>query len=168
MPKKHLFMESEHSEVVGLMDQIEDAKLFKKLQVVRLRMENYRNPEIAAITKYSASRVSSLVTAYIREGLSYFREENRKGGNRRNVSFAEEAELLAKFQEAAEKGVLVTVEEIRAAYDQLIGHQSAHGTIYKILKRHKWRKLMPRSRHPKKASAEAIEASKKLTMNTRK
>ena len=75
MPKKHLFMESEHAEVVGLMDQIEDTKLFKKLQVVRLKMENYRNPEIAAITKYSASRVSSLVSVYVREGLSYFREE---------------------------------------------------------------------------------------------
>ena len=140
MPKKHLFTEAEHTEVVGLMDQIEDAKLYKKLHVVRLKMENYRNPEIATITKYSASRVSSLVSVYVREGLSYFREEKRKGGNRRNVSFAEEAELLAKFREAAEKGILVTVEEIRAAYDQLVGHQSAHGTIYKVLKRHKWRK----------------------------
>ena len=31
-----------------------------------------------------------------------------------------------------------------------------------LLERHNWRKVMPRSRHPKKASDEAIEASKKI------
>ncbi|MBR4040361.1 MAG: winged helix-turn-helix domain-containing protein [Clostridia bacterium] len=34
--------------------------------------------------------------------------------------------------------------------------------IYYVLHRHGWRKIMPRSRHPKKASEEAIEASKNL------
>ncbi|MDE7249890.1 MAG: winged helix-turn-helix domain-containing protein, partial [Lachnospiraceae bacterium] len=33
--------------------------------------------------------------------------------------------------------------------------------IYCVLKRHGWRKVMPRSRHPKKASEEVIETSKK-------
>lgn len=165
MPKVHRFTQQEHTAVVELMEQIRDSNVYRKLQVIQLKMENYRNPEISAITKYSASRISALVSVYVREGLSYFRQENRKGGNRRNVSYKEEAALLAKFQEAAQKGILVTVQEIRAAYDQLIGHESAQGTIYKVLKRHGWRKLMPRSKHPKKASAEAIEASKKLTLN---
>ena len=33
--------------------------------------------------------------------------------------------------------------------------------IYFLLQRHKWRKVMPQSRHEKKASDEAIEAYKK-------
>ncbi len=33
-----------------------------------------------------------------------------------------------------------------------------------VLKRKGWRKVMPRSKHPKKASPEAIEASKKLKL----
>lgn len=34
--------------------------------------------------------------------------------------------------------------------------------VYNVLKRHGWRKKMPRSRHPKAADQEACEASKKL------
>ena len=167
MPKKHQFTEAQYTEVADLMKQFSDAKLYKKLQVLQLKMEGYKNTEIAAITKYSPIRVSSLVTVYVRQGLSYFMEENRKGGNRRNISFEEEATLFAGFEEAAKKGTIVTVNDIRAAYDRLIGHKSSLGTIYKILKRHKWRKIMPRSRHPKKASDEVIETSKKLTQNSR-
>jgi hypothetical protein len=36
------------------------------------------------------------------------------------------------------------------------------------LKRQGWRSVMPRSRHPKKASEEAIEASKKITLDSEK
>jgi hypothetical protein len=35
--------------------------------------------------------------------------------------------------------------------------------IYYLLHRHKWRKVMPRSRHEKKAGEEALEAYKKIT-----
>lgn len=41
-----------------------------------------------------------------------------------------------------------------------VGHSIGNGQIYRALKRHNWRKVMPRSRHPKKASEEAINASK--------
>ena len=35
--------------------------------------------------------------------------------------------------------------------------------IYRLLKRHGYKKVMPRSRHPKKVNQEIIETSKKLT-----
>ena len=166
-PKKFRFTQEEHVEVIKLLDKIEDADLYRKLEVLRLKMEGYKNREIAAITRYSASRVSALVSVYVKEGLAYFEQENRKGGNRRNLSFEDEEAFLAEFKEAASKGILVSVWDIRTAYNQRIGHASGLGTIYKILKRHGWRKIMPRSEHPKKASDEAIEASKKLTIVAR-
>ena len=55
----------------------------------------------------------------------------------------EETLLLEPFREKAEKGEIVEVSEIYA------------------LHRHGWRKVMPRSKHPKKASEEVIAASKK-------
>jgi transposase len=164
MPKKFRFTQEEHAEVIKLLDKIEDADLYRKLEVLRLKMEGYKNKEIAAITRYSASRVSALVSVYVKDGLAYFEQENRKGGNRRNLSFQDEEAFLAEFKEAASKGILVSVWDIRTAYNQRIGHASGLGTIYKILKRHGWRKIMPRSEHPKKASDEAIKASKKLTI----
>ena len=37
--------------------------------------------------------------------------------------------------------------------------------VYMLLKRHNWRKIKPRSQHPKKADEETIAASQKLTLN---
>ncbi|HEY6406604.1 MAG TPA: winged helix-turn-helix domain-containing protein, partial [Ktedonobacteraceae bacterium] len=41
-----------------------------------------------------------------------------------------------------------------------VGHEVAESTIYRLLGRHGWRKLMPRPTHPK-ASKEAQEQFKK-------
>ncbi len=75
------------------------------------------------------------------------------------MSFEEEATFLEQFKE---KGQLVEISEIKEAYDKAIGHKSGSAQIYRVLHRHGWRKVMPRSKHPQKASNEAIEASKKL------
>ena len=58
---------------------------------------------------------------------------------------------------------IIEVSAIKRAYEAIAGSSKSHGQIYKVLKRHGWRKIKPRSRHPKKASPEAIEASKKLS-----
>jgi len=36
--------------------------------------------------------------------------------------------------------------------------------VYRVLHRHGWRKVMPRSKYPKKASEEVIETSKKINI----
>ena len=55
------------------------------------------------------------------------------------------------------------VKAIKAAYDKKVGHETGHGQIYFVLHRHGWSKKLPRSKHPKSATPEAIDASKKLT-----
>ena len=86
---------------------------------------------------------------------------NHYGGNRRNMSVEDEAEILAPFRERAEKGELVEIREIKAAYQAAVDHPISDSQIYFVLHRHGWRKIMPRSKHPKKASDEEIAASKK-------
>ena len=56
------------------------------------------------------------------------------------------------------------VQYVKNAYEEKVGHSIGKGQIYKVLNRHGWRKVLPRSKHPNKASDEAIEASKKLTV----
>lgn len=166
MPKTHQFTEEQYQQVIALRSEIKEAKIALKLQVLQLRMEGYRNEEIARITGYSKSRVSALVCIFANEGIDYFREEQRKGGNRRNLTIAEEADILSVYREAAEKGQIVTVKEIEAAYIEAVGHPIGSGQIYRVLKRHEWRKVMPRGKHPKKASEEVISTSKKLTLES--
>ena len=55
----------------------------------------------------------------------------------------------------------IEVKEIHLAFQEAVGHPVTLSAIYYLLKKHEWRKIMPRSRHPKKASPEAIEAYKK-------
>ena len=80
------------------------------------------------------------------------------------MSMEEEAELLAPFKAEAEAGRVVEVSRIKAAYIEKVGHSIGSGQIYYVLKRQGWRKVMPRSQHPNKASEEAIDASKKLKL----
>ncbi len=83
------------------------------------------------------------------------------GGRRRqNMSVEEEAALLAPFVSGAERGAVLVVAPIKAAYEQAIGHRVPDSTVYRLLARHGWRKMAPRPRHPK-SDPEKQEAWKK-------
>jgi transposase len=92
-------------------------------------------------------------------------EERRKGGNRRKLTDEQEANILEKFREKAEKGQVVSLLMLKGEYDKVRGIETANSTFYDFLNRMQWRRVMPRGAHPKKASDEVIEASKKLTLS---
>lgn len=80
------------------------------------------------------------------------------------MSLKEEATFLSEFKKLAEQGQIVEVGAIKKAYEEKVEHTIGKGQIYRVLKRQGWRKVMPRSKHPNKASEEACDASKKLTI----
>jgi transposase len=79
------------------------------------------------------------------------------------MSVEEEARLLDRFEKKAEQGQMLDTRAIAEAYEKAVGHPISSSQIYRVLRRHGWRKVMPRSKHPKKASDEVIATSKKLT-----
>ena len=131
----------------------------RRLCVLVMRAEGKSLEEISEKTGYHISTARKLIARYMRDGISAIAENHYKG-NRRNMSFEEEAAILAPFIERAERGEMVDIREIAAAYQKAVPHKVSDTQIYYVLHRHGWRKIMPRSRHPKKASEEAIEASK--------
>jgi hypothetical protein len=76
------------------------------------------------------------------------------------MTLAGEKALLACFAKAAGAGEMLNIHDLKAAYEQAIGHPTSSSTIYNLLVRHGWRKLMPRPFHPKRDIA-AQEAFKK-------
>ena len=82
------------------------------------------------------------------------------------MSFEEEEKFLEQFINDADGGRITDVTVIKAAYDEKVGHETGRGQIYYVLHRHGWKKKMPRSKHPKSADREAVEASKKLTLES--
>lgn len=90
-------------------------------------------------------------------------EIKSSGGRYHSYMSEEEEELfLEPFYQLAELGELTTAKEIKLAYEARIGHEVHKTTIYDILKRHGWRKILPRGRHPK-ADSEAQETFKKTS-----
>ena len=137
----------------------------KRLYALELRASGKSAREISEQTGFHSAYITQLSSKYQHGGIEAI-TGNHYCGNRRNMSYEEEAALLRPFQEKAEKGQIIEISEIKARYEQAVGHSIGGSQIYYVLKRHGWRKVMPRSRHPKKASDEVIETSKKLKQNS--
>lgn len=152
----------EYGIVKKLMKENKNKNVDKRLRAIALRYEGKSNSEIANITGFSNTWVILLTKKFKKEGPYEFVKSKYKANNR-SLSEEKEKEILKEFQKQAEKGQIVTVKDIKQAFDKKIGKDTGRGYIYMVLYRHNWRKVMPRSKHPKKASEEAIEASKKLT-----
>ena len=162
MPKTYKIEKTQVEELKEARKQNKDKQVEKRLYAVQLRGEGQGNAKIAEQLETSAAIVSHWVSLYINKGLVGLLPRKREA-HRRNMSYAAEEAFLAEYIERADNGQIVEVTEIKAAYEKKVGHRIGGGQIYRVLKRHKWRKVKPRSRHPKKAGKEAIEASKKLT-----
>ena len=162
MYKRHVFTEEEIHEIKLAKRKNHDKGVDRRLHVLLLTAENKSREEIAAATGYNKDYSRRIVTKYLKGGLEAITGMHY-GGNRRNMSYSDEEEILKPFRKLAEAGHVISVQEITQAYDKKLGRKSNPCQIYQVLKRHNWRKVMPRSKHPKKATEEVIETSKKLT-----
>lgn len=162
MPKTYKISEEEGKKIKEIRKGIKDKRVDKRLHAVQLRGEGMKNSEIAEKLDTTRQTVSLWVSTYVNGGVEAL---YAKPGcaNHCNMTYEEEEEFLALFKEREEKGQLVETSEIKAAYIERIGHNIGRGQIYRVLHRHGWRKVIPRSRHPKKADEEVIKTSKKLT-----
>jgi transposase len=163
MRNKHKFNSRQRNQIRHWLKKTKNINLYKKLQVLEYASRGMTNRQISELTSYSISRVSDFVSEYTNNGISYFLEEHRKGGNNRNLTAAQEKALLEKFKLKAISGQVVNLDEVKKEYERIRGAETANSTFYEFLHRMDWRRVMPRGEHPKKASGEAIEASKKLT-----
>ena len=161
MAKSYAISQSQLVEIEAAREKNRNKNIERRLYVLVMRAEGKSLEEISEKTGYHISTASKLIARYMRDGISAIAENHYKG-NRRNMSFEEEAAILVPFIERAERGEMVDIKEIAVAYQKAVPHKISDTQIYYVLHRHGWRKIMPRSRHPKKASEEAIEASKKL------
>jgi len=59
---------------------------------------------------------------------------------------------------------MLNIHDLKAACEKAIGHETSKSTIYNLLARHGWRKLMPRPFHPSRDIA-AQNAFKKWLSN---
>jgi hypothetical protein len=64
----------------------------------------------------------------------------------------------------SQQALVFAVSSYKIAYEQLVGHPVHKTTIYRLLDRHQWRKIVPRPCHVK-AEPQEQEAFKKTFSN---
>ena len=160
------YSESQKTEVRKAYRSSKDTRERTRLLCLRLRIERaYTSKQIADIADCSEGLVKKVIGDYGREGLEVILR-GTFGGNHRNLSYTEEEKLLAPFLALAKKGQILIVSDIHKAYEKLLDRSVPPSTIYRMLDRHNWRKVMPRPRHPK-ADPQAQEAYKKNNRENR-
>ena len=162
MGKKYEINKEKIEELDRARKHNRDKNVERRLRALILHAQGYKGKKISEITGYNEKYLYALYKKYLTKGLESI-TGNHYGGNHRNMTYEEESKFLAQFIDEADGGHITDVSAIKTAYDERVGHETGHGQIYYVLHRHGWTKKLPRSKHPKSADPEAIDASKKLT-----
>ena len=156
-----LISEEEYVRIKAAAKANKNKRVAKKLEVLELRHAGMSNDEIALRTGYNKRYVTTLMGQYKKQGLDEF-IRIKQTSHYRNMTESEEAEVLAECEKEAQDGHILTAAEVQAKLEERLGRESGHNYVYRVMKRHGWRKVMPRSRHPKAATKEEQDSSKKL------
>ena len=134
---------------------------YQRIQCVLIRATlGSSAAQIAQLLGWSTATVHVLHSRWAKQGDAIFDLRGRGGRRHQHLSVEREHALLAPFVKRAEAGGMLNVSEIQQAYEEQTGVQVAPSTVYRLLDRHGWRKVVPRPRHPK-ADVTAQAAFKK-------
>jgi transposase len=123
-------------------------------------VEPRKAEDIARHCGVSKATAHDVISTYNRLGVAAVETAGKGGRRREYLTLKEEEQFLAPFFTRAESGEIATVTQIQQAFEARIGHEVDDSTIYRLLNRHGWRKLMPRPRHPQ-ADLQAQDQFKK-------
>lgn len=147
-------LQANNEEVLDLLlmqqKKVTNVREWKQTEAIWLREKLHMSGEqVAQALNYRLQTVHLLWHTWLHRGMSLFTEKRSPGGrNNAHMSREEEERFLAVFLEKAESGGIVTIREMKEAYEHHIGKQVAESTIYRLLHRHGWRKISPRTKHP--------------------
>ena len=161
MPATVPIPESRIEELEGYGRRRGSGPELKRFLCVWLRVEQgLAATQIAKAVGWNANTVRIVQRDFIALGAESFDDGKRGGRAPRLMAFEEEAEFLKSFVEKAADASMLVANEVKAALEAKLGRGVHKTTVYRMLKRHKWRKVMPRPKHPEQ-DEEAVGAFKK-------
>ena len=147
--RRIVFTNEQIAEINEARKDNKDKNNERRLIVLYMKAQGKTLEEIVARTEYNPTYARALVTKYLAEGLGSILGKKRCA-NHRNIPLDEEITFINSFIDRVEKGEIVTVKDIKSAYEARVGHKIGSGHIYVILNRHGWRKIKPRPVHPQR------------------
>lgn len=159
--------EEEYARIKAAAKENKNKNVAKRLQMLELRYAGMSNAEISLRTGFNNRYITTLMGQYKKQGLDEFIRIKYTSHNR-CMSESEEAEVLEECAKEAEAGQILTAGIMREKLEARLGRKAGDNYVYRVLKRHNWRKVMPRAKHPQAASEEEQDSSKKLSHYTMK
>ncbi len=119
--------------------------------------------QIARHTGLAEQTIHNLISSYNRLGPRVLEGPGKGNRGRAYLSLEQEAEFLKPFFERAATGRIATASEIHKALEKRLGCSTHITSVYRLLKRHRWRKVVPRPIHAE-ARMEQQEEFKKNSL----
>lgn len=150
--------------LINYQKNIKDIYEWRQLEAIWLKEKlGMSGPKVAEALNYQLQTVHLIWHKWKQKGKEMFEQRRSRGGrNNAHMSLSEEREFLKGFLEKAEEGKIINIHDIKKAYEMRVGKKVAFSTIYRLLKRHGWRKIVPRKKHPKSDLKNQEEVKKTL------
>lgn len=127
-----------------------DRQQFQRWQVIFIMStQKYRADEVAELVGVTKGTVYQWVHTYNHKGHNALILQGRGGRTGGLLTWEEEEALLTEISEKARKGLVVIAQPIRKHVERKLGRAVSKDYAYDLLHRHGWRKVSPRSEHPK-------------------
>jgi transposase len=153
-----------HLSIDEVMQKIKGTVGFWRVQkwlvIYNLLVEPRPLMDIARHVGLAWQTVRNLVSQYNRFGPDAIEGPGKGGRRRAYMDLEAEAEFLEPFFERASTGKVATAMEIKRELERCLGHSVHKTTVYRLLRRHGWRKIVPRPFHVQGKEKEQEEFKK--------
>jgi transposase len=139
----------------------------RRLAIWLTHVERLSAHRVAQSLCVSTPAVWRWVQQYNHQGPEGLHRAGRGGRRWSFLNWEQEQRFLGKRLQAAARGEVLTAKLLHGQLQKITGREVSLGYVYRLLRRHGWRKLGPRPRHPK-AQPRTQEEFKKNSRNSSK
>ena len=162
-------MEQGSNLLLERMNATKDKSEYRRIRGVYLyTVEKMSGPIIAKALGCVEDTVYRWVACYKAVGIDGLIAKPRGGRRWAYMTLEEEKALLNQITPEANKGLVVVSFIVRKAVEEKLCHSVSPDYAEDLLNRHGWRKVTPRTKHPKSSKEEQEEFKKKHQNSSKK
>jgi transposase len=148
-------------ELLGWLREAPDRPTYQRRLAIWLTwIKPLHAEEVAQLLGVSKQAVWLWIGQYNKQGPAGLERPGRGGRRWSLLEWEEEKRVLGRLEKRAQQGEVITARQLLPEVQKAVGQEVSLAYLYKLMKRHGWRKTGPRPRHVK-ASGPAQEAFEK-------
>jgi transposase len=150
------------------MNTAKDKATYRRWQTVWLLASGTDIKKIPAIVQVSLVTTYKIIHRFNDGGPEAMETKKRGGRTWGKTTLEQEEAVLKELVADSTKGLIVTAKTIKKKMEQTLQEPVSLCYAYDMLKRHEWRKVVPRPTHPKTDKEKQEEFKKKFQISSKK